>query len=290
MDATKRRISKKTPESKFKIRLHPTFLLLGVFYCFTGDLPVFLISTLVAVQHEFAHFLVAEKLGYRLDKLTLFPFGAVIEGNTRDFSLSDEIKVALAGPICNLCTALFFLAVWWLFPLAYAYTDLAESLSMSMFLVNMLPCYPLDGGRVFYAVLAKKCKKKTAKIVTTITGISVILGLILEMILRKFDLNLMLFCVFLVVGFFSKPSKYEKRLEDFSGNFISGATEKTVYLKDTDTVKKALSYMEKGKILRLKICDGQGNELEEISQKELMFLFENYGLYENFVKKQENFS
>ena len=135
--------------------MHPLFLLFGIWYSFTGELFLFLMSAIVAVQHECAHAFAAYKLGYRLNSIVLMPFGAVIDGDLRGISFKDEIFVALCGPLCNLFTAVFFVALWWLFPTMYAFTDTACYSSLSIALVNLLPAYPLDGGRVLKCVLTR---------------------------------------------------------------------------------------------------------------------------------------
>ena len=136
------------------LKVHPLFLLLGVYYCFIGELPLFLLSALVALQHECAHAFAAAKLGYRLDRVVLMPYGAVIDGDLSGISFKDEIFVAVWGPLCNLVTAAGFAALWWIYPTAYAFTDTACYVSLAVALVNLIPAYPLDGGRVLRAALA----------------------------------------------------------------------------------------------------------------------------------------
>ena len=144
---------------KTKIVLHPTFFLAGVFYSLTGDLPFFLMTTLVALEHELAHAFASARLGYKLNSIYLMPYGAVIDGDLTDVSLTDEIQVALAGPLCNLFTALAFASLWWFYPISYAYTDTACFLSLSVALVNLLPAYPLDGGRILKCALILKLSR-----------------------------------------------------------------------------------------------------------------------------------
>ena len=155
---------------KTRITLHPIFFLVGIFYSLTGDLLFFVMTTLVAIEHELAHAFAAARLGYRLNKIVLMPYGAVIDGDLTEISLKDEIAVAISGPLCNLLTAAGFAALWWFYPTAYAYTDSACFLSLSIALVNLLPAYPLDGGRILKCALAlaflngeTKAKKSTAE-------------------------------------------------------------------------------------------------------------------------------
>ena len=79
------------------VRLHPLVLLLGVWYAVKGDLFLFLMSTLVALQHECAHAFAAAKLGYKLNAVVLMPFGAVIDGDLRSISLKGDADQIVGG-------------------------------------------------------------------------------------------------------------------------------------------------------------------------------------------------
>ena len=63
-----------------RLKIHPLFILLGVFYLFTGDAALFFVSAIVALQHEYAHAFASAKVGVRLNKVVLMPYGAVIDG------------------------------------------------------------------------------------------------------------------------------------------------------------------------------------------------------------------
>ena len=173
---------KANAKARVRLRLHPLFILVGVYYVCTGSPFVFLGSCIVALQHECAHAFSASKLGYRLHAIVLMPFGAVLDGDLCDASIQDEIAIALAGPLCNLLTALAFGALWWFFPDLYAYTDTAFYLSLSVAIINLLPAYPLDGGRVLRGCLRAVGldERKTTRLCRTITFLFAFLLLTLQ--------------------------------------------------------------------------------------------------------------
>ena len=149
-------------QDKISFRVHPLFFLVGIWYACTGELFLFLLSGLVAVQHELAHAFAAAKLGYKLNSIVLMPFGAVIDGDLEGLTAKDEILVAFWGPFCNLLTAVFFVALWWFAPTMYAFTDVVFYSSLAIALVNLLPAYPLDGGRILRCFLTRFFAKSTA--------------------------------------------------------------------------------------------------------------------------------
>ena len=142
---------------KLKFTIHPLFFIFGLYFAFIGKVFSFLVYTLVAVMHEFGHFYASSKLGYKLNRIVLMPYGALISGNLEDVSYKDEALIALAGPLVNTITALFFAGLWWFFPSTYPYTELAFFASISIAIINLLPCHPLDGGRFLSSTLSLFC-------------------------------------------------------------------------------------------------------------------------------------
>ena len=82
------------------------------------------------------------------------PFGAVARGDIDGLNIKDNIKIALGGPVINLAVGLLFVALWWLFPEIYPFTEAVVQANFSLATVNLIPAYPLDGGRVLSSALA----------------------------------------------------------------------------------------------------------------------------------------
>ena len=270
-------------------RIHPLFLLVGIWYAFTGELFLFLLSALVAIQHECAHAFASARLGYRLNKIVLMPFGAIIDGDLRGISFKDEIYVALCGPLCNLCTAGFFIALWWLVPTMYAFTDTACLSSLSIALINLLPAYPLDGGRILKCALARAfvkkypsedyAIKKAEKICRGLTLFfaSLLLTLFVCLCVKKhFHFTLLAFSLFLAVGAFGNRDRqavYNKM--DFScrDGMARGIELRRVAVLDTCTVKNALRFLSRESYLVFEVFDQTEKHLFDLSQNEFFDLF-----------------
>ena len=106
--------------------------------------------------HELAHYFVAAKLFYRCYEVRVSVFGAVLYGDFCDIQPRDRILVALAGPFVNALLCFGCLALWWAMPSMYVFTECLFSTNASMLVANLLPCYPLDGGRVVTGLLEKR--------------------------------------------------------------------------------------------------------------------------------------
>ncbi len=272
---------------KLTVQLHPLFWIVGALYACTGKLFLFLLSTLVAVQHECAHAFASAKLGYRLQKIVLMPFGAVIDGDMQNIRLKDEIFVTLCGPVCNLLTALFFVAIWWLVPTMYAFTDTACYVSLSVGLVNLLPFYPLDGGRILHCLLTKKHAETTAdegkaerraRTVCRITALAASLFLLtvffVQAATRHPNFSLLFFALFLLCANLTKDRISYQRVPFSATEPLKRGTEirRVAVLADCP-VKDVFRFLSKGKYLVLEVYDRAENHLFDLSQNQLSDLF-----------------
>ena len=264
-----------------KLTLHPLFFLAGIVYAFTGDLPLFLMSCFVAVQHECAHAFAAAKLGYTLNKIVLMPFGAVIDGDLNGLSKKDETTIALWGPLCNLITAGFFVALWWCFPVTYAYTDVACYTSLTIALINLLPAYPLDGGRILRCNLLRVFEKRYPLAVAEKRAFFIckLLSLVFAVlfILAYFyfkNFSLITFGVLLFVGALGKQGASYTRMDFSLGDaLLRGVEIKRVAISATCPIKNALKFVQNGTYLVLEVYDQAQRHLFDLSQNELSALF-----------------
>ena len=277
-----------TQNGAFRLSLHPLFVLVGLWYALQGDLFLFLMSGLVAVQHELAHAFASAKLGYTLRKIVLMPFGAVLEGDLSGITLKDEIIVALYGPLCNLFTAFFFGALWWFYPTVYAYTDTAYSISLSIALVNLLPCYPLDGGRILRAFLTSALYNKrgdypkaerTAYTVCKIVSLSI--GVLLcavgagLLFTGRGNISACLFGAFLIVGALqnTRNVSYAKIRFSQADALKRGVETRRIAVLQTCKLKDVFRFIRQSSFLILDVYSTDEQPLFTVTQNELDNLF-----------------
>ena len=142
------------------------------------------------VLHELGHALAARQFGIGTRDITLYPIGGVASLERLPKNPVKELVIALAGPAVNVAIAgaIFFGAIL----LSAGYQTSLLGLAGGAFLVNLmwvnvalvvfnlLPAFPMDGGRVFRAFLAMRLPYARATVIAARVGqlIAVLLGLV----------------------------------------------------------------------------------------------------------------
>jgi Zn-dependent protease/predicted transcriptional regulator len=112
--------------------------------------------------HELSHAAVGNLMGEKIDRITLFIFGGMAHLTGEPRNANDEIMIAGAGPLTSLALALLFWLIYKAMALALAaslWTAVFRYLgfiNLALALFNLLPGFPLDGGRLFRAMLWKR--------------------------------------------------------------------------------------------------------------------------------------
>ena len=253
---------------KRKIRLHPLCLLVGILSAFTGRLLEYFAAVIAALEHECAHAFAAKRFGYSLDKIVLMPYGAVVSGDISGIGRKEEIVVLLAGPLANLFTGLFFVALWWIYPESYPFTDTAAYISFSLFFVNLLPAWPLDGGRILRTLLRPLGEKRAKIVCTTLTAViaAAVLGYFVYSCFSAPAFTALAFSLLLAVGVIGGGAYRPVRI---AHDFSKGVEERRVALSADRTLKDALRYLREDKYLVLVLFEGD-EFLGELPEEDLM--------------------
>jgi len=156
------------------VRIHVTFLLFLIWIFaanwYSGGpsaawsgLAFILLLFLCVLAHEFGHIFMARRFGVATPDVTLLPIGGVARLERIPEKPGEELLVAIAGPAVNVVIALvLLLAGASLDPQSLAAVDSAHismidrlaAVNLFLALFNMIPAFPMDGGRVLRALLA----------------------------------------------------------------------------------------------------------------------------------------
>ena len=166
-----------------EVRVHFTFLLLLLFVAsqsyFSGQgIPAALESTLFVttmftcvVLHEFGHVMAARGYGIRTPDITLLPIGGVARLERMPRKPSQELVVAICGPLVNVIIAAVIYLSFGISAVFHPGYDFLQSgnffqklmvWNVIMVVFNLIPAFPMDGGRVLRAVFAMFMEYGTA--------------------------------------------------------------------------------------------------------------------------------
>lgn len=195
------------------VNIHPTFALVfmwaglqwglgtnrGAWPLMLGLLLVVLVFVSVLV-HELGHCAMAQQFGVRVLDITLWPFGGVARIEQMPALPRSELLIALAGPAMNLAIAVALLppvALIWVFlgrERIFTGPDILTSITpaslvayiaitnLSIMLFNLLPAFPVDGGRVLRAALTPGLGRDRA------TSVAVAVGMAMAVLLVVFGI------------------------------------------------------------------------------------------------------
>jgi Zn-dependent protease/CBS domain-containing protein len=196
-----------------ELRIHWTFLLLPLFVWYTeyashgtadGGRDLVLVAIMFAgvLAHELGHALVARRLGIQSKSIILLPIGGITQLDdyrpTVDPKVAPwktDIRIALAGPLINLLIAFVFggvlLAVapqaanLWTWPFVQSSNLLRSLVWANLYLAgfNLLPAYPMDGGRVLRALFSRsmdpvRATRRAVSIGQTFATIFMLVGML----------------------------------------------------------------------------------------------------------------
>lgn len=129
-----------------------------------GEIETLLCAVLSLLVHEAAHLIAARNLGIPVSGITVYPFGMVMRLDELSHTARAEWIAAAAGPLGSLTFAAFLRLAGTLLTDAVWLNTLIDA-NLAIAIVNLLPAFPLDGGRVFRAILRRTVRERTARTV-----------------------------------------------------------------------------------------------------------------------------
>jgi len=154
-----------------KIKFNLSFLLLCVLWIYAGQIITFVTMTFAVLLHEFFHIFVAHMFGFHTESVELFPFGGEAQIRGIEDKYVFEAVVASAGPFISLFSAFLWekASMVNILPDWNSFVDFSYNIA----LINLLPIYPLDGGRILSCALKSIWGENKGRKITVIFGISV---------------------------------------------------------------------------------------------------------------------
>jgi Zn-dependent proteases len=260
-----------------KIRIHPLFLVLSAAIVVLSGILDFAFTILAVVLHELSHTLAAYERGYKANKITLLPYGAVLT-NEENLDKTSAIIIALAGPFANFLLAVLTVSLWWLFPATYAVTESFVYANLVIGLFNLIPVFPLDGSRILLAFSKNTSKTlKALKFAGVLLSFSM-LGLFIVSAFFEINLTLGVMSIFLYVGAVSgtRREMYAHMLScsPVAKDYRHGVKAETVYVSASLTLRRVLKMVSPKTESVFIVMDG-GKKLTSITEERLWEIMQN---------------
>src|SRR5918999_670359 len=279
------------------VKVHWTFLLLLAFFGFTGyqnsgSLGSALVTVAIIVAlfvcvllHEYGHSLVAQRLGIEIADITLLPIGGIARLKNLPVKPWDEVKIAIAGPLVNVVLApIFFVIAALLGADLLAPPNLITGLdsvgqvfaylgylNVALALFNLIPAFPMDGGRVLRGLLATRYGPVRATDISSAVGQFFAIAFFLIGLLSG-NLLLALVAVFIFFGANGEAQMVRQRelMRGLTVSDVMGSRPRLEAVTPYHTFGQVLDSVIHGYQEDFPVVDEEGNLVGMITRNEIM--------------------
>ena len=250
-----------------KIRINPLTVVLFAILAFMGNISLYILTYFIMALHEFAHLVAAIYIGLKPGSITFSPFGVhLCLDNKIINSLADEIILYSAGPLVNAFFALVALYFGWV--------DIYR-LNLILFIMNIMPVMPLDGGMITTRLISYKLGRKRAKeILTTFSVVIVCILLVFfvySVYIKRINLSVFIIAVFFIGNILTSKEMYNTDLINaLSCGKKTSNKVKLVVINDTYSVSDAIREISPAYTIMAVELNEKGEVKQILSEKEIL--------------------
>lgn len=264
-----------------KIKSSAAVLLLPLLVLVSGNGVELLLTLVALIMHEIAHTLMLKALGYNIDCVELQPFGFIARLSEQYDNSLDELLVAATGPVASMVLGLITIAIAASNEEA-VYAKLFGNINVTLGIMNLLPAYPLDGGKLLFCGLDIFIGTRKAKCITVCTGIAIAFGFsVLTIYLVCIDMRAIpyasMFVLLLIAALREKRGleiANARKVAFKQSRFRRGSTMRVqhVVINQHSSVLQATRCLDGGKYTVFTVLDDNMNIIRTISESELIRL------------------
>ncbi|MBL4935211.1 M50 family metallopeptidase [Clostridium sp. YIM B02515] len=271
------------------------YIILLLFLGFKGQI---ILAFLIVFFHEAIHYLTAVFLGFSGFDMEILPIGARLSLNElEDATAKQDMIISLSAPIFNIAAAVIFYYINKSFPSEILYLLYKGNITVGLF--NLIPAFPLDGGRVLrsfmcYRTIYRKANELTIKF-SIIQGAGFLFIYFLLLLLKINNVNIAVIAVLIIYSSYKEKERIvyiimgdivKKRYKFLKNRYMENKNLSIHYKCDLIT---ALSIIDKNKFNIFTVLDDEMKFMDIIYEDELIEGLKVFGnlTIEEFINTRE---
>lgn len=268
------------------IKINKYFLPYVIILLMLGFKEKIVISFILVFLHELVHCVVAKSLGFKGFNIEILPVGAVLKLKDIDeASAKEDSIIALSAPLLNIFLGVLFYFLYVIYGHDVLYTFFQYNMIIGG--INLIPAFPLDGGRIIRDIIRSKTVYKIANKITIY--ISMIIGIILMGIyLFLFfggnnNISLGLIALFIIISALNEKKRMayvimsdiiKKQDKFINRGYMENSSMSVYYKKDLLSV---ISIIEKNKYNIFLVLDENMNIIHTLYEGDILEGLKLYG-------------
>ncbi|ASN05107.1 M50 family metallopeptidase [Virgibacillus necropolis] len=277
------------------IHIHPILIIFLFIGFITGTFMEIIILLAIVLFHEIGHYIMAISFKWRIKSITLWVFGGVMDtdehGNRPTY---EEALVSIAGPFQHVFIYLFIMIVAPMNVIPISIMELIVYYNNVILLFNLLPVWPLDGGKCLFTLLSTYVPYKRAHTIMILTSVLVsICILFTQLFILPFTLSSVFILLFILL---ENRTEWKQRYYVFL-RFLSRRFYGTNHAKKTSLIKVSnsntlfdvfsLFIRERKHIIYISYHDGQETSIDEWDCLRSYFQDKHYNITVDEVKRMD---
>ena len=198
------------------LTFHYTYYLIALSYILAGYYQELIAITTLIIVHEFGHYITAKILNFKVEKITIYPFGGITKiTDLINKDINKEILIASAGVIFQF---LFYVSLVFLnkHNVIRDYTiDIYTLYNSQIIFFNLLPIYPLDGAKIINLLLSKIFNYNLSNKLTVIISLS---SIVIMLTVNTYNHNYSYFMIISII--LNYNYKYFTKLKYLYNKFL----------------------------------------------------------------------